>query len=185
MEHTKITSFFEISLTQNCLLVIDIDETIIMYDGICHKWWKNKMDYYLEKQYSFDEADNQCVKDWKEFIKDKHPMYTDKEGFFDLIDRAKKLSVETFIVTARDIQLEKITHDHLQHLNIVDIDVYFSSGGNKAHVINNVINNVMLQQLENYDQIIFIDDHDFNLNDVKEHFGDKAMCYKFAHKHNN
>lgn len=173
-----ITSFYEVKLEQNYLVVIDIDETIIMYEGMCSKWWNAKMKHYLEEfNGDFDKADIATTIEWKTYILNKIPEHTDANGFFDLIGRTNQLNLELFIVTARDLEIEQLTYEHLRHLNIPNINVHFTAGSNKAHMIESV----MSKKIENYDKIIFIDDNDVNLDDVSNYFGDKVICYKFKH----
>ena len=177
----SIRSFFEVHLTRGCLLVLDIDETILKYDGICKQWWKDRFAYHHAIHNNYDLADSLCLKDWKEYIKLTLPSHTDADGFFDLIKRANKLTCKVMIVTARDDQIKEITHEHLNYLNVTDIDVYFVAGGNKGLLIDRVIS----ENSQNYDGINFVDDMDHNLHDVKNHFGDKVTCYKFEIDHHN
>lgn len=171
-----IRSFDEIEIKSKCLLVFDMDETIVKYDGICKKWWKELFVVNYSILGNYDEADNKCLTIWKDHIKNTLPVHTDKNGFFNILDKAKKLNCVTMIVTARDLELEELTHAHLSHLNIFGIDVYFSCGKNKSITIKNVMSNF----LHDNNEIIFVDDMDNNLNDVKNCFGEKVKCYKFV-----
>lgn len=175
----KINSFFDVKLKHNYLLVLDIDETIIKYDGICKKWWEDKYEYYFEIYKDHDLADQQCVIDWKEHIKTKLPSHTDEIGFLDLLQRAKQLNCEVIMVTARDEQIKEITFEHLQYLNITDIDVHFVAGGNKGLKIEDVTS----KPIDDYDGFAFVDDMDYNHRDVKRHFRNKVICYKFDMEH--
>lgn len=175
----SIRTFRNVDLQYGSLLVLDIDETILKYSGICEQWWKEHFDTNYAKYGNYDDADNACVKDWQEHIKYEYPVHTDEDGFFDLIERANNLNCKVIIVTARDHGIKNITYEHLHHLGIRDIDVYFASGGNKGHMIDNVMGN----EIHNYKYISFVDDKDYNLTDVKNHFGDKVICYKFEMDH--
>ncbi len=176
--YKTINSFFDVELKEDYLLVIDIDDTILAYEGMTRKWWKEKMDHYLEIHDTYEKADNACINNWKTHIENKNPCHTDKDGFFDLISRAKQLNLEYFIVTARDKDHEEITHEHLNYLGIIDVDVYFTSGEDKSQIIHTV----MSKPLECYKKIVFIDDLRENLDDVKDYFGDEnVVCYKFKH----
>lgn len=174
-----INSFYKVPIEPNSLIVIDIDETILKYDGICRRWWKERYDYHFCIYKNHDVADKMCENEWKNHIKVNFPSHTDREGFFDLIERAKKLNCKVILVTARDLQIKDITHEHLNYLDITGIEVYFSAGGNKAHVIENTIK----ENNEKYNDIIFIDDMDHNLRDVNEYFEDLVTCYKFDNEH--
>ncbi len=173
-----VQSFTQINISDNYLVVLDLDETIIKYEGICKQWWKDKFEHYYKIHKDYDLVDSLSSRDWKEHMKITLPSHTDKNGFYDLIERSKNMNCKIIIVTARDEGIKDITYKHLKYLNVTNIDVYFVSGGNKAKLIDKVIND----NSEKYDNIVFVDDMDFNLKDVKEHFGDKVLCYKFDYQ---
>lgn len=176
----SITTFKSVQLPINkkCLLVFDIDETILKYEGISKQWWKDKFNTYYDIHKNYDIADNLCTTDWKKNIQEKIPEHTDKDEFFKLVDRVNKINTSIIIVTARDEQIKDITFEHLHHLGIINFDVYFSDSCNKGIKIEEIIN----KNNEYYDHVILIDDMDYNLIDTREHFGNSAILYKFDHK---
>lgn len=202
----SITSFTSVKIDHNhCLLIFDIDETILQYPLITEQWWKETFEYYYSQHKDYDLADQQCTEDWKAHIISELPSHTDREGFFHLLQKAKAFNCKIIFVTARDPSLEAVTYDHLDHVGIDyssgssrsgnsdspgdRIDVYFASDCNKAHIIDSVIKEYRDNNQDNkgYDSsessyrssIIFIDDREYNLIDVKDYFGDKVTCYKF------
>lgn len=54
---TQINKFSEIEIIQNSLVVFDIDDTLIKFDGIDFKWWKNKFNKYYKLTKDYDLAD--------------------------------------------------------------------------------------------------------------------------------
>lgn len=181
MSINTISTFKNVVLKFKSLLILDIDETILRYSKICENWWKHRYNIHYKTYGNFSEADNACLLDWKAHIKSVYPVHNDKEGFFDLIDRAKNLKCKSIIVTARDNHIKQITYDHLNHLGINNINVYFTAGGNKAHLSDEI----MKDEIHHYDEIVIVDDKEKNLLDVRNHFGEKVKCYKFEMTHDD
>lgn len=175
MNYQIIHSFNDVKLKNNYLLVFDMDETILYYEGICEKWWTNKRKDNYELCFDHIKAETKTITEWENHIKDAIPNHTDADGFFNLLKQAKIFQNEVIIVTARNLEIKDVTIQHLNYLNIFNIDVHFVAGGNKGSKINDVMN----KKINEYDQIVFIDDMDHNLKNVKEYFGDKVICYKF------
>lgn len=179
--HKTIKSFSDVHLNANYLLVLDMDETIIYYDSMCKNWWKDRWNSNFALFNDYDKAEEQTLIDWKTHIANSLPLHTDETEFFNLLNKAKELQCDTIIVTARDSQIAELTHRHLKHLNINDIDVHFVGSINKALKINEIA----YQQSKSYDRIVFVDDMNHNLDDVKTYFGDGVDCYKFVADRND
>lgn len=170
-----ISTFTNIQLYENTLVILDIDETLLRYENIDKKWWKDRFNYYYNIHNHSEKSDECTINDWLDFIKTSNPTHTDKEGFVDLEKRIDDLNCKLIFVTARNKELEAITHTHFDHLEIKNKEIYFTSGENKAHTIENVIN----KYLRKHEHVIFVDDLDTNLNDVNQHFENKIKCFKF------
>lgn len=178
MEYVKINSFEEVKLIEKSLLVIDIDDTILSYDGLGNDWWKKTMKKYLKiTNNDYELSDILSNIEWRNEVKEIEPNHTDSDGFFKMLENGKRMDLEMFVVTARDPIMETITYEHFEKAKIEGLTVYFSGGKNKAEKINEV----MSKKVEEYNKIIFIDDNEKNLNDVKKFFKEKSICYKFEH----
>jgi predicted secreted acid phosphatase len=172
-----IFSFFDVEIKPNSLVVIDIDETLAKYEGINPTWWNNTIETHFTIHNDYNMAQSNTYNMWKHHIHTSLPTHTDMDGFFNLVDRVEELSSDLIFVTARDdTHMRDITMQHLEHLGIVDKHVSFSSHTNKVPYIGEYIE----LNKKSYDKIIFIDDNDKNLNDVKTHFVDDVECYKFV-----
>lgn len=175
--YTIIKSFYQVELEEKCLLVLDIDETVLKYKDINRKWWDNKLAYYYNIYNDYRIADSHAFEDWKAYIHDNLPEHTDEDGIFDLIDRAEKLNCDIIFLTARSYYLDKITEAHLSHLGIHEQIVHYATGKNKGILLNEIIKN----DYDHHKTIIFIDDMDKNLNAVKTEIDDKhVICLKFV-----
>ena len=181
--YKSINKFDQVTIPKKSLVVLDIDETTLKYCDVEPGWWKETFHYYYEIHNCHDTAEELCLDLWKEKIGSTLPAHTDEKGFFDLVRYCKDNECELIMVTARNDSLKGITHEHLNYLNIYDIEVYFACGGNKGHLIRDIIGHVNITHdiplHKPYDQIIFIDDLEQNLKDVKDTFGEGVDCYKF------
>lgn len=173
--HNMITSFKQVQLMNNSLVVLDIDETLLKYESIDTKWWKNRFDHYYKIHTHNDKSHDYVLNEWIDYITSVDPLHTDKEGFLDLEKRLTDNNCRLVFVTARNKGLEQITHKHFIHLQIHNNEIYFTDGTNKAHMIEQIIQ----KHMTDYDKIIFVDDLERNLNDVRTHFNDNVICYKF------
>jgi hypothetical protein len=57
MTVTRIKSFKEIPIQRNTLVLCDIDDTVIVFEGLGKKWWRERFDDYYERNgdYEFSE----------------------------------------------------------------------------------------------------------------------------------
>ena len=181
--YKNINKFNQVNIPTKSLVVLDIDETTLKYCDMEQNWWKNKFSHYYSIHDDYDKAEEQCMELWKEQIGTTMPEHTDEKGFFEMLELCKKIDCEVIMVTARNDSLKGITHEHLNYLDIYDMEVYFAGGGNKGHLIKDITNSVNIEcdvkKHKQYDRIIFIDDLEQNLIDVKNEFGDEVICYKF------
>ena len=86
-----------------------------------------------------------------------------------------KTDNKIIFVTARNAKFKNITKQHFDDININfnKFESHFIESNNKGLYIRNNVD------LHEYDGIIFIDDANHNLVDVKNEFGDFVDCYKF------
>ena len=82
-------------------------------------------------------------------------------------------------MTARNPNFRNITEKHLECLNINNSHVYYVSGRNKGEYLKNIID-----KHGEYDKIVFVDDSEKNLLDMKKTFGEKIELYHFVKKYN-
>ena len=148
---TQITKFNQIDIIPNSLIVLDIDETIIKFDNINKKWWRNTFDKYYSLTQDYDNADNLSLDEWISYV-NKHDC--------DLI-----------FLTARNASLKDITHLHLNKVNLsVDGNkIYFNR--NKGDELFSIAN----KDYSHIKNIIVVDDVEHNLTDIKDKFMDTCF----------
>ena len=172
-----INSFDEIIITKNkSLILCDIDDTILRFSYNINHFYNNAKLLYPEV--SDNELVNRAERDFYIHRILNKPFHTDLNGFNNLCKRIKDMNGELIFVTARSYSSEEITKKHFKSLG-VDYNKfkihYVSSKISKGDYIKKNIN------LEGCKEIIFIDDLDYNLKNVKKILP-QIKCYKFVYK---
>ena len=178
----KIKNYDKIDVSlKNTLLVLDIDETIIKFPNINQKWWD---DNYGEqyKIHEIKKARDIVLKKWINIINKFKPIMLDKEKFDQMINKSNKLNHKIIFLTARIPELNEITK---KNLSDCEIDYYENNlyhlpyqeprAKNKGQIIREVVN-----QLDNIENIIFVDDMMHNMESViNEFIHDNDECIKY------
>lgn len=173
----NINSFFDVKIKENCLIMIDIDDTILKYDHLNKKWWKDTFNAYYKETLNYDQSDILTLNLWKSLIHTSNPKHVDKSGLFDLFDRAKQLNCKIIFLTARCEKLKSITIDHLNYLGIYINDIYFTPVIEKGIILKKLKYN----EYNSYIHTICIDDHQPNLESIKNNFlNEEITLYKMT-----
>ena len=173
---TKITSFSSIPLFQKALYVFDIDDTVMGYKEFSHTYFGDKINEY-KKTYDEHVSIDFAISDWMEQVKKSTPHHMDKEGFESILKHINSSDSNHFFLTARNPNFRSITEKHLEQLNIRSTQVYYVAGQNKGTYLKNII-----EKFDKFDKIIFIDDSEKNLIDMKNSFGKNVELYHFIKK---
>lgn len=175
-----IHTFFSIDISQNTLVLCDIDDTILVVPKYSDTFYKEAYEYYTSIGYNSELADKLVKNDWDLYNCFKKRSITDKEGFFYLLDQIKKTGSTLCFVTARHSSYHKETLEALKYVNIdcSKIPIHYTNGYTKGKYIKENIN------LLDHEEIIFIDDNDLQLNSVKKEIS-FINCYKFVHIDNS
>jgi len=171
MEVMTISSFDKINLTKpNPLILCDIDETFFTFKHtykFFYKIIKKKNPLLSNTQIS-----SIANRAYNKYAKKCKPYIYDKEGFVNMYKKVKDLSGEIMFVTARKKTSEKYTREQFKK-NFVNYDKFkFHYTSRKGEYIKNRINK------HGKGEIIFIDDQDRFIYDVKEN-NPFITCYKF------
>lgn len=121
-------------LKKNSIVLCDINETILKYDGINDRWWRERFNSYYENNKDYDESDLNTLKDWKNFMSESNPKYTDEIGFINMLKEIKDTNSDLHFVTARTNDLVDITEKHFTPLNIdfYDSQIHYVGKGCKG-----------------------------------------------------
>lgn len=171
-KYVKISNFNDISLIdKNTLYVFDIDETLMVYDGIDGKWWKKKM---IEK----NENESLVLEEWLNYVSNNQPKHTHASSFNTFLENVNKSNI--VCLTARKESLRNITEEHLAKIGVNDIPVYYSYGSCKGKVLKEII----IPNYPSINNIVFVDDNKNNICSVNKEFYNeniKVQCYYFVH----
>jgi uncharacterized HAD superfamily protein len=170
-EAITISSFDEIKLTApNPLILCDIDETFFTFKRTYKFFYKiiKKRNPLL----SPTEINSIANRAYNKYAKKCKPYIYDKEGFVNMYKKVNDLSGEIMFVTARKKTSEKYTRNQFK-TNLVNYDHFkFHYTSRKGEYIKNCINK------HGKGEIVFIDDQDRFIHDVKEK-NPFITCYKF------
>jgi hypothetical protein len=172
-----ILSFSEILnlVSENTLVVLDIDETVLYYNGVNRQYWNNLFSKYYAISNDYDQAEEESLLEWTECIKNGSPKHTDKEGLESLFNQIKKYKADLIFLTARNHLLKEDTKKHFEELGFPNNSIIFYNAENKGTKLKEIIKTFSKDLLN----IIFVDDLDKNLISVNEELGNSVKCFKF------
>jgi predicted secreted acid phosphatase len=174
----EISSFSKVIdvIDENQLLVLDIDETVLQYTNINPEYWNTLFSSNYGSLKNYDLAEQKTNDDWEDLVKKLRPMHTDREGFFDLLKKAKHCSSDVIYLTARQFHMESETIEHFEELGIPSDSMIFFNAFEKGEKLRTIVG------AEYKFKIIFVDDLETNLISVKNEFGDQVKCFKYVLK---
>jgi hypothetical protein len=168
---TPITSFDQIEIIPESLVVFDIDDTLIRFDGIDLKWWKNKIKKYIVMTRDEQLAESMANSDLIKIMNTYDPELVDNQ-VHNFITRLQESNCHIILLTARDENIRELTIRHLQSVNLNFEHIYFNQ--NKGDELKKIVS----EQYEHISNIIMIDDMMANLEDIKQKFSDSNYTIK-------
>lgn len=168
-----IRTFNDIEIQHNTLVLCDIDDTVLAFDKIDKHWWRERFAYYYTRNGDYDFSDQAVLKEWIYLIKTQAPVPVDTDGFINFMEKLVQTNSRIIFVTARTSELVDVTIKHLYHIGITNPDVHYVGDMPKGDYIKNAIS------FTDFDNIIFIDDLEQNINSVERVFGDTVHKYLF------
>lgn len=164
METMKtIQNYDEIIIDKKTFVMMDIDDTIIKFETLHKNWWKENQPNAIEK--------------WLKIIQEETPSILDELEFSKLLDRIKLTDSEIIFITARNEKLRDLTYEHLINcgLNIDREQIYHSYPKGKTLL--------EICEKNDFDNMIFVDDHLDNIEDVQKYLKKYSVqYYKMEHK---
>lgn len=161
----QITTFSEIKLIKNSLIVLDIDDTIIKSNLKNTQWWNSTYIKYMNSPHNFDDTlidwmkrENICGIPFIECIIDIN--------IYNFLEKLNQLNCKLILLTARSYRVIEMTKAQLHYIKFPDVPIY--CGVDKGDILFNVVN-------ENYydvNDIIVVDDIDENLLAIQSTLSD-------------
>ena len=160
MTSVPVSSFQDIHVPQNSLVVLDIDDTTIRFEELGRHWWAVREDE-LKKTHTHQEARDRVMTEWIEGARVFKPILTDPEGFPAFLERVLKASAHLIFLTARSADLRQLTELHMSSCGItVDAEkIYFSR--DKGSTLRSIV------ESEGFSRVVFVDDMEHNLESVE------------------
>jgi len=178
-----IKSFNQIPITKNSLIVLDIDETIMAFPSITNLWWRETYEKHFEITNDKKIARNLSIYDWREHVKITKPYLLDEIKLKKFLGKIKEKFCALVLLTARDPTMMKITQTHISHCKLDISPEQVIHNENKGDALA-----LIVQSYPEITNIIFVDDFEKNLIDVKTRFACKSMekynltLYQITHK---
>jgi hypothetical protein len=158
---TQVSSFSEIEIVPNSLVILDIDETVLTFPQITKHWWKETVDYYYEITTDKHLSEKYTLDDWRHIAFSTDPIRLDSENQLKFIEKIYQNNCELIFLTARNEDLSSITYKHLRHINIDNRHlVYFDE--NKGEKFYEIVSTLH----QNCENITFVDDLIINLDKI-------------------
>lgn len=176
---SQVATFAHVEVVPNTLVLLDIDETILFYDGIDEDWWSERIDYHATSSQCCNEtAMLLSIDDWFRHISCHHPRHTDRAGLDALLRSIEDTHSHLLFITARNPKYKPITIDHLRRLGLQRVEdrVHYLGGWPKGDYIQTNIDT------SSYARVVFIDDVSKNIASVADALtrDGKLRTYQFV-----
>ena len=170
VHYIEINTFSSITILSDSILILDIDDTILKYDLIDKKWWKDNFDKVYLLNNNYDETDEILLNMWKHHIQHEFPSHTDEINLFKLLQENDK----TIFLTARDESIKEITFLNFKHLNLEKRikDIHFCGETSKGKVLKTLL---LSPEYQNINTLIVVDDLLQNLIDINDEIKDRKI----------
>lgn len=175
---TSIQKFSQIEIKPNTIVLCDIDDTLMHHPFLNGAWENLITTFFMHKifantrNWNTDAASKMAEDYFTQLFEERPFRHTDREGFFELAEKASKF----VFITARVPETEQFTRENLTSIG-VDPDLYeirFSAQMPKGEYIQSEFD------LTPYDAVVFIDDQTRNLENVySKVFHPCLKIYKF------
>jgi hypothetical protein len=166
----QINSFYQIPVTKNSLIVLDIDETIMAFPHITKSWWRETYNKNFESTNNKKLAKNLTICEWREHVTVHKPYLLDEKKLKSFFGEIKQKSCKLVLLTARDSKMTEITHSHLSHCKLKFNSEQVIHDENKGEALASIV-----QDYPEISNIIFVDDFKDNLLSVKTRFSHDDM----------
>jgi FMN phosphatase YigB (HAD superfamily) len=163
-----IKNYDEINVEMNTMVFMDIDNTIIKFEKLHKTWWEENK----------TENKSEPLDKWLKIIKEDTPIMLDKNKFLIFLEKIKETNSDIKYITARYESLRELTYHHLVECEIpVNKDNVYHCYP-KGDKILEICNEITPQN------IIFIDDHLDNIENVMEKLKEYNVDYYLIHHSN-
>lgn len=164
MNAIKTTSFRDICIPHNGLVVLDIDDTVMHFKEMGRSWWAVR-EAEMAALHGPAKGREIVMSEWVRGAHIYSPVLTDPDEFPLFLQRVFEAHAHIIFLTARSAELRDLTEFHLAGCGVTveSTDVYFAR--NKGVVLKAIV------QSQGFTDVVFIDDMEHNCESVYKAIG--------------
>lgn len=175
MNAIQCDSFRDICIPNNSLVVLDIDDTVVLFKEMGRAWWADR-EKELVLLHGATKGRELVMREWVYGAQIHTPVLTDPDEFPHFLQRIFDASAHLVFLTARSAELRQLTEFHLSSCGICieSEQVYFSR--EKGLTLKAIVRS------GGFHDVIFIDDMEHNLESVEKELKDavRLRTYHFV-----
>ena len=167
MNVRKCDSFRDIYIPNNALVVLDVDDTVMLFKEMGRAWWAER-EAELIALHGPKVGRELVMRQWVHGAHLYTPVLTDPDEFPPFLDRLFAAGAHLIFLTARGADLRDLTEFQLTNcgIQVQSHNVYFSREKGDA------LRSIVLSQ--GFNTVIFIDDMEHNCESVYKSVADIA-----------
>jgi hypothetical protein len=167
MNAIKTNSFSTICIPNNGLVVLDVDDTVMLFKEMGRAWWAER-EAELIALHGPKVGRELVMREWVHGAHLYTPVLADPDEFPRFLQRVFEAGAHLIFLTARSAELRDLTEFHLTScgVSVESENVYFSR--EKGAALRAIV------QAQGFSDVVFIDDMEHNCEDVYKEVADVA-----------
>ena len=130
----QISSFNNVEIIDNSLLIINIDNTIFKNKiSVEESWWTSKYEKYYNISHDHELAYSFVYQDWINLLKKNPPELIDGTNLFAVLDQARKKNCKIYLLTSENKTPRYVTEYYLTYFGITNFITSIHFVTNKSH----------------------------------------------------
>jgi hypothetical protein len=172
MNIVQTTSFRDICIPNNGLVVLDIDDTVMLFKEMGRAWWAER-EAELTALHGPAKGRELVMREWVRGAHLYTPVLTDPDEFPRFLQCVFDAGAHLIFLTARSADLRDLTEFHLTScgVRVESENVYFSR--EKGAALRRIV------QTHGYHDVVFIDDMERNCESVLKEVADVASLHVY------
>lgn len=159
MNATKTTSFREIQVPKDGLVVLDVDDTVMLFKEMGRAWWAER-EAELIALHGPKVGRELVMRQWVHGAHLYTPVLTDPDEFPHFLQRVFNAGAHLIFLTARSEDLRDLTESHLSScgVKVESKNVFFAR--EKGAALRSIV------ETQGFKNVVFIDDMEHNCESV-------------------
>lgn len=176
MSAIQTNSFRDIFIPNNGLVVLDVDDTVMLFKEMGRTWWAEREAELIALH--GPKGRELVMREWIHGAHLYTPVLTDPDEFPQFLQRVFDADAHLIFLTARSAELRELTEFHLTSCGVIveSENIYFSR--EKGAALRSIV------QSQGFNDVVFIDDMERNCESVLKEVADLAtLCVYHFTKH--